>query len=216
MQSEIIYVGDPMCSWCYGFSSVIQTLFRKYRNSVRMTLRMGGLHPGNDYVVTDAYRRFLLGHWNEIAERTGQRFSFGILDKLGWIYDTEKACRAAVVVRTLRPGSEYPYFAAIQAGFYALNRDPHDPDSFAEAAAEFGIAREEFLAAYADDAVKAETAGDFEWARSLGVNGFPTVLVRDRRGLAVLTRGYQPLQALEEPLATWLGTCPPDSAGRTD
>lgn len=208
MEPEIIYVGDPMCSWCYGFSPVIQSIFRKHQASVRMTLKMGGLHPGNDYVVTAAYRRFLLGHWSEIAERTGQRFSVGILDNLGWIYDTEKACRAVVAVRTLQPGSEYPYLAAIQEGFYALNRDPHDPDTFAKAAEEFGIARKAFLAAYADNAVKAETAADFEWARSLGVSGFPTVLVRDQRGMAVLTHGYRSLAALEEPLATWLGTCP--------
>src|SRR4051812_36801448 len=126
MQSEIIYIGDPMCSWCYGFSPVIQELFQRHKGEVTMTLKMGGLHPGNDYIVNDGYRAFLLGHWREIGERTGQRFSFGILDKLGWVYDTEKACRAAVVVRKLRPGCEYLYFAAIQEGFYSFNRDPHD------------------------------------------------------------------------------------------
>ncbi len=206
MQAEIIYVGDPMCSWCYGFSPVIQAIYQKHGKSVKMSLKMGGLHPGNDYIVTAEYRRFLLGHWSEIAERTGQGFSFGILDKLGWIYDTEKACRAAVVVRRLQPGSEYPYFAAIQEGFYAFNRDPHDPDTFSRVAEEFGIAREAFLAAYFDDAVKAETAADFDWARAHGVSGFPTVLVRDRRGMAVLTHGYQPLAALEQPLMGWLET----------
>lgn len=208
MQSEIIYIGDPMCSWCYGFSPVIQALFAKYKKDVKMTLMMGGLHPGNDYVVNEAYRHFLLGHWHEIAERTGQEFSFGILDQLGWIYDTEKACRAAVAMRRLQPESAYPYFAVIQEGFYRYNRDPHDPDTFAKVAEEFGIERQAFLSAYADPAVKAETADDFEWARSHGVSGFPTVLVRDKRGMSVLTHGYQPLSALEKPLETWLETRP--------
>lgn len=207
MQPEIIYVGDPMCSWCYGFAPVMQALFYKYKKQVTMTLKLGGLHPGNSYIVDERYRNFLLGHWAEVAERTGQTFSFGILDELGWIYDTEKACRAVAVVRGLRPGSEYPYFAAIQEGFYASNRDPHDPNTFATAAEGIGIDRQVFLNAYDDHAFKEETAKDFAWAQAMGVTGFPTVLVKDARGLAVLTRGYQPITALEGSLENWLRSC---------
>lgn len=206
--SELIYIGDPMCSWCYGLSPAIQKLYEKYHGKVKMTLKMGGLHPGNDYIVTEAYKNFLIGHWSEIGSRTGQKFSFGILDNLGWIYDTEKACRALVVARTLQPGCEYPYFAKIQAGFYAFNRNPHDPDTFAKVAEEFAIDRDTFLTAYADQAAKDETAGDFAWARSLGVSGFPTVLLQDKRGMAVLTNGYQPLPILEARLEKWLESRP--------
>jgi protein-disulfide isomerase-like protein with CxxC motif len=56
-----------------------------------MTLKMGGLHPGNDYVVEGEYRKFLRAHWIEIGQRTGQEFSLDILDRGPWIYDTEKA-----------------------------------------------------------------------------------------------------------------------------
>ena len=204
MRPEIIYVGDPMCSWCYGFSPVMQAIFERHRDQATMSLRMGGLHPGNDYIVDQRYKDFLIEHWTEIGGRTGQKFSFGILDELGWIYDTEKACRAVVAVRRLKPGSEYPFSFAIQAGFYAHNRNPHEPDTFAKVAEEFGVDRQAFLDAYADPAVKEETAADFQWAQSLGVTGFPTVLVRDHRGMAVLTRGYQPLASIERPLEQWL------------
>lgn len=208
MQSEIIYIGDPMCSWCYGFSPVIQEIYEKFRNEVSMTLTMGGLHPGNDYIVNDRYKAFLLDHWGEVGQRTGQPFSFGILDNTGWVYDTEKACRAAVTARTLKPGSEFAYFAAIQKGFYFHNRDPHDPDTFAGVAEDMDIDRKAFLEAYVDPAMRDATAGDFAWSRSMGVNGFPTVLVRDERGYAILTHGYQPLDALEGLLKQWLDSRP--------
>lgn len=206
MQPEIIYIGDPMCSWCYGFSPAIQTLYQRHKTDVRMTLKMGGLHPGNDYVLNEDYKRFLLEHWTEIGERTGQKFSFGILDHLGWVYDTEKACRAVVAVRKLQPGSEFPYFASLQEGFYAFNRDPNDPYTFANAAVEIGIERDAFLNVYRSEEAKAETADDFDWARSRGVRGFPTVLLNGKRGLEVLTNGYQPLSALEVRLGKWLET----------
>lgn len=203
---EIVYVGDPMCSWCFGFAPVVQELHTRHKDEIRMTLRMGGLHVGNDYVVENRYREFLRGHWIEIGERTGQKFSTGILDRGPWIYDTELACRAVVAVRRLRPGAEWAYMPLIQAGFYTLNRDPHDPESFALPAAEVGIGREEFLAAYHDPATRQETEGDFAWARSMGINGFPTVVVHDARGWALLTNGYRPLEELAGPLAGWIAT----------
>ena len=203
---ELVYVGDPMCSWCFGFLPVIQELHARHRGEIAMTLRMGGLHPGNDYVVDGDYREFLRAHWLEIGERTGQKFSLDILDRGPWVSDTELACRAVVAVRRLKPGAEWAYFPLIQAGFYSHNRDPHDPDSFAGPAEEVGIAKGDFLAAYEDPAVREETLEDFRWARSMGINGFPTVVVHDARGWALLTNGYQPIEALEGPLAGWIAT----------
>ncbi|TAK48469.1 MAG: DsbA family protein [Xanthobacteraceae bacterium] len=208
MKPELIYIGDPMCSWCFGFAPVVQGLYARHKHEMTMTLKMGGLHPGNDYVVEGEYRRFLRAHWMEIGQRTGQEFSLDILDRGPWIYDTEKACRALVTVRRLKPGAEWVYMPLIQAGFYTHNRDPHDPNSFAIPAAEIGIDHDAFLAAYEDPETRAETAADFHWSRSMGVNGFPTVLVRDDRGFALLTNGYQPIERLEGPLANWIASSP--------
>ena len=43
MTKEIIYIGDPMCSWCYAFSPVIQRLFEKHKDESKMSLVLGGL-----------------------------------------------------------------------------------------------------------------------------------------------------------------------------
>ena len=203
---ELVYVGDPMCSWCFGFAPVIQGLHARHGDRVKMTLRMGGLHPGNDYVVANGYREFLREHWIEIGNRTGQKFCLDMLDRDPWIYDTELACRALVTVRRLRPGQEWAYMPMIQAGFYTHNRDPHDPESFAIPALDLGIDRAEFLTAYAAPETRQETLGDFEWSRRMGISGFPTVVVHDARGWALLTNGYRPIEALEEPLAGWIAT----------
>ncbi|WP_168734403.1 DsbA family protein [Pseudothauera nasutitermitis] len=203
MQKEIIYFGDPMCSWCYGFTGVIQEIRARYCDRAGVRLVMGGLRPDGTHVVDVRYRDFLRGHWQEIGHRTGQPFDLSILDKTGWIYDTEKACRAVVAVRKLRPEAEWAYFAAAQRGFYLANHDPNDPRSFARIAETFGIDQALFLATYADAETIGTTRADFDFARSVGVNSFPTVLLRDGEGLAVLTIGYRPLQALLAPLDAW-------------
>lgn len=201
---EIIYIGDPMCSWCYGFSPTIQHLYQKHKNTVKMRLVVGGLHAGDNCIQTPERIQFLRDHWKEIGDRSGQAFKFDILENEGWHYETERCCRAVVTVRKLKPGSEYPYFANIQAGFYAENKDTNSDDMFADAATEYGIDRDEFLNVMNAEDTRQETAADFQWSRSTGVNGFPTVLVKDEKGLAALTMGYQPLEALEAPLQGWI------------
>ena len=201
---EVIYVGDPMCSWCYGFTNVIQGLRSKFKDGANFRLVMGGLRPDGTHVADENYTTFLRGHWQEIEERTGQPFRLSILDRTGWIYDTEKACRAVVAIRRLAPERQWEYFAAAQKSFYHDNHDPNDPTSFARIAERFDIASADFLEAYQDSETVAATHEDFRWARTSGVNSFPTVLVRDDRGLAALTIGYRPLEMLERPLETWL------------
>lgn len=203
MQKEIIYFGDPMCSWCYGFSDVIRTVRQRYQDRAKVSLVMGGLRPDGTHVVDDRYRNFLRGHWREIGERTGQPFDLSILDQTGWIYDTEKPCRAVVVMRQLKPESEWDFFAAAQKGFYAKNHNPNDPRSFARIGADFGVDEELFLKAFhASDAIQ-ETQRDFRMARNLGVDSFPTVLLANDGGRRVLTVGYRPLDSLVGSLNEW-------------
>ena len=36
VDKEIIYVGDPMCSWCWGFSPVLKRIEAEYGLPVRL------------------------------------------------------------------------------------------------------------------------------------------------------------------------------------
>jgi putative protein-disulfide isomerase len=91
-------------------------------------------------------------------------------------------------VRKLNPGREYPYFADIQAGVYAENKDTNLDEMFVDAAVEYGIDRDTFLEVMNATETREETAADFHWFRTTGINGFPTVLAKDDTGLAALTR----------------------------
>lgn len=204
MSKEIIYVGDPMCSWCYGFTKVIQEIRSTFGGRAPLRLMMGGLRPDGTHLVTDSYRRFLRGHWQEIEERTGQPFDLSILDSTGWIYDTEKACRAVVAARRFGPDKDWEVFAATQRGFYFANHDPNDPESYATIGEQVGIPRADFSAAYHDPETVAATQQDFAWARSVGIDAFPTVVLGDGQSLAALTVGYQPFSPLAVKIARWL------------
>ena len=61
---------------------------------------------------------------------------------------------------------------------------------------------------FESDAMRAATQADFRQARELGIGGFPSVVVRRNDEMALLTRGWEPL---ERPKS--LGTSPPTPFG---
>ncbi|KFA87558.1 DsbA family protein [Archangium violaceum] len=194
---EVLYVGDPMCSWCWGASPGLRQLeAAANRRGLPFRVLVGGLRPGGGDAWTERFRGFLRHHWEEIAARTGQPFSTRFLDRAAFNYDTEPACRAFLIMRgmlaeTSGPATRaYEVFAAIQQKFYAEGQDPTVASFYENICAarslDFGV----FLERFSQAAAKRATANEFQEVRALGVSGFPTVLFRGGAGLAVLASGF--------------------------
>jgi len=92
MNTSILwYFADPMCSWCWGFSPVIETLRDEYRERMKTALVLGGLRPGTPAPMTMTERADILQHWRAVHARTGQPFRFDDALPDGFVYDTEPA-----------------------------------------------------------------------------------------------------------------------------
>jgi len=104
---EFVYVGDPMCSWCWGFAPALEKLESRYGIPLRVV--MGGLRTGSQAEPMDTEaRQQLAGYWQGVAQRTGQPFTNASLVRDGWSYDTEPSCRAVVTMRQTRPTRDSP------------------------------------------------------------------------------------------------------------
>jgi putative protein-disulfide isomerase len=44
---HLLYIADPLCSWCYGFAPVINELRERFEGRLPVRLLMGGLRAGN-------------------------------------------------------------------------------------------------------------------------------------------------------------------------
>ncbi|MBW3662749.1 MAG: DsbA family protein [Actinobacteria bacterium] len=200
---ELIYVGDPMCSWCWGFAPVLERL--DTRLDIPLRTIMGGLRTGGRAEPMGAPERVAMGrYWRQVAETTGQRFTTAALEHEGWAYDTEPACRAVVALRQLAPQNTLRWLARVHRAFYVEGVDVTDLSVFPDLLEGFYADRDEYRQVLHDPATLEQTRRDIEQARDLGVAGFPTVLLRDGDDLAVVTRGYVPGDQLEPALARWL------------
>ena len=203
-KKEFLYIADPMCSWCWGFSPVITALRSKYADTLEFRLIVGGLRVGTPDPLPEHFKKEVLHHWHQVHDLTGQPFCFDFNLPEGFRYDTEPACRATVTVRTLKPESGFEYFEALHEAFYVDNRDLTNSEILAELAEPFGVDREAFLETFSEKETKRATFEDFGTSYGYGVQGFPTAILNDTRGPALLTIGYQHLEHLVPSVEKWL------------
>lgn len=202
---EIIYIGDPMCSWCWGIAPELDALVAGHPE-VPFRVVLGGLRPGQySEEMSDEMAAMLRHHWAEVAGRSGQPFSYEILDTRGWTYDTEPACRAVVAMRQLDNSLAFPLFKRIQRAFYAEGVVTSDPAAFADLVAELGIDVASFIATFESDHIRRLTWEDFALARQWGISGFPTVVARQGAQGHLLASGYATADELDRALVNALG-----------
>jgi putative protein-disulfide isomerase len=208
---HFIYFADPMCSWCYGFSPVVDAMRRRYRDVLPIRLVMGGLRPGTTQPMPLEARRNLVHHWDEIAELTGQPFDSGLIDADGFIYDTDPAARAVVLARRTSDDAALDFLKAVHQAFYAEGRNVPDLDVLADIAGEQGFDRDAFRAALADEGLKQETWRDYAISQRAGATGFPTLIVGPNGDgtYALVTRGYQPADVILPAIDGWLASVRP-------
>ena len=70
------YFADPMCSWCWGFSPVMDEILSTYSDKLKISLSLGGLRPGTNHEISQEQRDEILHHWHSVNEMTGQDFKF--------------------------------------------------------------------------------------------------------------------------------------------
>ena len=197
---NLVYIADPMCSWCYGFGPELGKLLARHPET-RADVVMGGLRPFNTQPMTPEFRSMLREHWVHVATASGLPFSESALDRPAFVYDTEPACRAVVTARNLDSSNALAYLKAVQRGFYRDGRDVTSGDELASIARECGYERDTFRMQIDSDAMRAATRADFARTQSLGVGGFPTLGVVHGAQLYLVTSGYVTDDVLEYRLA---------------
>jgi putative protein-disulfide isomerase len=205
MGSPILwYFADPMCSWCWGFSPVIEALRGETRERMKIALVLGGLRPGETAPMTAAGREDILHHWHQVHERTGQPFRFENALPDGFVYDTEPASRAVATVGGLDPALIFAMFKAIQTAFYAEGRDVTQPVVLADLAAGLGVDAAAFRPAFDSEAARARTQAHFRQARQAGVRGFPALILQQDSQLHSVSNGCLPLETVREAIDRYL------------
>lgn len=206
MQPELFYIADPMCSWCYGFAPVMEKVIENFGDDMKINPVVGGLRVEGAHLLSPELKETLVHHWHEVEKQSGQPFNYDFDVPENFVYNTEPSCRAVVTMRRLKPESAFPYFDALHRAFYAENKDVTDTAVLRDEAEKFGLAPADFDEWFTHTETCKETYDDFAFSQGMGITGFPSIVLKDERGLALLTAGDQAYENLEPNIVKWLET----------
>ncbi|MDH5540869.1 MAG: DsbA family protein [Rhizobacter sp.] len=202
---QLVYVADPMCSWCYGFARPMQALLAEPGEfaPIDISLVMGGLRPFTREAMTPERVDEILTHWHHVHEASGQPFAKApdtAMHRPGFVYDTEPASRATVTVRTDWPQQAWAYFESVQRAFYAEARDVTQTAVLTMLAERLGVPGEAFRAAFESDRLRQATLQDFAQSQRWGIRGFPALIAQHRGQLHQVCNGYAPIETVRQRL----------------
>lgn len=201
---KLIYIADPMCSWCYGFGKEVSALVQRHPE-LAIKIVTGGLRAGGTEKLDDGGKRFRLEHWARVEAASGLPFNRdGFLARENFVYDTEPVCRAFVAARMLAPEIDLlSVFRALQRGFYVDAVDTTDGHTLSLLAAQalsdagHAIDAEAFYQQWTSAQAIAAAKADFAWVRAIGVQSFPALLLEQEGRLQVVSGGYAHVEELE-------------------
>ncbi|RFB67476.1 MULTISPECIES: DsbA family protein [unclassified Herbaspirillum] len=208
---KLVYVGDPMCSWCYGFGKELTELTERHPD-LPVEIVVGGLRAGATDVLDDAGKQFRLTHWARVEAASGLPFNReGLMARENFVYDTEPICRAVVAARILAPEADLlAIFRALQHGFYVEAVDTTDGRILSRLATDalalagHAIDADMFYRVWSKENTIAAAHSDFRRARALGVQSFPTLFLEKDGELMNLSPGYVSVNELDANLRSIL------------
>ncbi|RMG33776.1 MAG: DsbA family protein [Gammaproteobacteria bacterium] len=178
-QATLIYVQDPMCSWCWGFRPTLARLREVLPENIAFRNLLGGLAPDTDQPMPESLRQQLQQTWRRIEARIpGTRFNYDFWTRCQPRRATWPACRAVIAARFFDQALEEPMILAIQEAYYLEARNPSDEDTLIDLAQDLGLPlgpfSERLRAAETQQQLEAEIAE----TRRLGVSGFPALVLQ--------------------------------------
>jgi putative protein-disulfide isomerase len=194
---KLLYFADPMCSWCWGFTPVIDAVKKEFADRLNLAIVMGGLRPGSSEKMSSKMRDKIFHHWRSVDKMTGQDFTFEGAMPSGFIYDTEPPSRALISVANIDADITFAFFKALQSAFYTKQMDVTQTKILTQLANEFDIDSNQFLTEFESEQAKHKTHAQFEMSRQYGVRGFPTLILYDEDRYYPICNGYQSLEPLK-------------------
>jgi putative protein-disulfide isomerase len=204
---KLIFAGDPMCSWCYGFGKELTALMARHPE-LPLQILVGGVRAGATDLLDESGKQFRLTHWARVEEASGLPFNRdAFLARQNFVYDTEPICRAVVTAHRLAPtADQLAVFRALQHAFYVDGLDTTDGDVLAQVAVkalelqEVSVSAAAFRAEWDQPATIAATAAEFAQVRAMGIRSFPALLLENDGRVTEISPGYAHVDRLESQL----------------
>lgn len=203
---DVYYVTDPICSHCWALEPVLRRFTVQYGHYFNFHTVMGGLlEKWGDGPVDPANGisgpADVAGHWREVGAYSRMPIDGTVMidNPVQSSYPPSRVFK--IIQINVSDDAAYTFLRRAREALFAFNRNIADPSVMIELVNSLGldgaaIVREAEQQVVGQQLLKE----DFGLVRSLGVRGFPTIVMinEDKKGLKIV--GSRPLEVYVEAL----------------
>lgn len=204
---KVTYYFDPLCGWCYAFSSVIDSLQKVHGDKVEFEVVPGGMVVGSKVGPVSNISKFLLNAIPGVEKMTGVKFGAPFINNLkegSMVFNSTPPSLAVVAFKKVQPKNQVAFAAAVQKAIYYEGGEPQNIGIYSSLASKYGEDSLAFEDVLKSPPLLMEVQQSYKQSQEAGVNGFPTVIYSKDDYEEVLTRGYCDYNTIQKRLSRHL------------
>jgi putative protein-disulfide isomerase len=198
---QVLYVYDPLCGWCFGFGQVIKRLYEEYAADLDFDIISGGMMVGEREGMLDPQMgAYILGTIPRLEEYTGVAFGEVYKQQVasGTLYQSSvKPSVALSVFKTYYPAKGIAFASSMQQAQFVEGKSLEADETYIELFHSYDIKDDTFLVKLNSEEYRYAAYQEFNYAKELGVTGFPAVIAVHKDKYYSVSRGYQSYENLK-------------------
>lgn len=194
---ELYYVTDPICSHCWALEPVFGKFIEQYGQYFNVHTVMGGMLEKWDGFADVANGingpADVAGHWREVGDYTRMP-----IDGTVWIDNPINSSyppsRVFKVIQANDAELANTFLRRIREAVFPFNRNIAETATLIDVVNSLGLDGEAIVKEADSQAAQAKLLEDFGTTRSLGVRGFPTIIMLNEEKKGVKIVGSRPFE----------------------
>lgn len=177
MKSILYYIHDPMCSWCWGFSSGLSALLTRLPKEVIVKRILGGLAPDSDEPMPLSMQQAIKASWARIEDTIpGMKFNYNFWTNTTPKRSTYPVCRAVIAAREQGEHYDELMTKAIQRAYYQQARNPSENSTLIKIAAELDLDVTRFEQDLVSNKTEQSLLDEIRFSQELFVESYPSLV----------------------------------------
>jgi len=206
---KLIYYHDPLCGWCYGFSSVMSKVKENYGEKFDIELVAGGLFLGlGAGAINEVAPHIKAGAYKSVELKTGVKFGKPFLDDVfgkGKItLNSLPATIALCIVKEKYPDQGLEFSKLLLKAVYFDGLNPIDTEGIATYASQIGFKKEEFISKMENPKYLTAAENEFATFRFSQYGAMPSLVLVKNGKEHLISYGYASFEDLKTKLVSLL------------
>lgn len=212
-QAEIIYVFDGYCGWCWGIAETAKNLAANFGDRFAFSAVCGGLIVGDRIGPLGDFGAYIEKAMPRVEQMTGAVFSEAhraLIRDRATMQDSRVPAAAFALILAEKPATNSMQLAdEILALNFKEGHDLSQAASYADLFRAHALDAEQATARLASGDLYEKAEAQFERAREIGAEAFPTIVYGRDGHYFPLCQGYQSYEGLAHALDLLFREPPP-------